>query len=760
MQQICVMREFKAFLLLLFLLAAFAGHSQSFVSGTLKDSITNQPVYDAQVMLIEKDQVVYSDVNGLFTVDFGKTEKGTIKVIATGYQTSLISVNSTPARLTILLKPQHLDLQEVTVSGLAVQSRNQNAFHIETRKVSALNAVPTLTMGELISKIPGVYQAGLGMGISNPGIRGLQGMRSVSLMNGMRIEAQQWGGDHGMGMAELGIGSVEVIKGPASLIYGADALGGVIHYTDLTPAAVGFLEGQVQLLGHSASMGGVSRITLRQSGTKWRYMIAGSVANHADFKLPNGKFAENSRFNEEVLRGVVSYTSKKGLHHLRYTYNRTVTGIPGHTYDTVVNYLDFQVAKQKRYYTLPAQFFNNHYLSFDNKWFFKRGELYVLAAFTQNRLIEYDEKVTIPSLSMTLRNLMYNFRYTLSGTNWKWISGFMGMGQSNLNAQNASDLLIPNSSTLDNGAFTTFLLSDKHLNFQGGLRYDVRTINVLPDSIQRTFNFQGLNGAFGLVYNKDQFVFRTMFSSGFRAPHLTELLSNGFHHGALRFEIGDVTLLPEKATQLDVTGEWQTEHVSFIFNPYVNYIRDFISLQPVDSIVDGIPVFNYSRVPEVYFYGFDAGFHFHPHFLHELHLEMTGSFIDTYTLQDSSIAFIPQPRVQTQLKYELNIGLKWKIKEIVVQHVWMGDQSRISFYETPSKRFNVLDIGINFSIGQKENIEWSVGCKNLFNETYIDHLSRLKNIQMPGPGRNIYLNLKYNLKTKINSNENKNKNDH
>lgn len=743
------MRVLKVFFALIVLFTWFEGHSQALLSGRIKDSISDQPVNDAQITLLEKDQVVYSDVDGAFSVDLGKSIQGTLKVIATGFQTYLISISSATESITIRLKPQHLDLQEVTVSGLAVQARNQNAFHIETRKVSSLNAVPTLTMGELISKIPGVYQAGLGMGISKPVIRGLQGMRIVSLMNGMRIEAQQWGGDHGMGMAELGIGSVEVIKGPVSLIYGADALGGVIHYTDLPPAAVGFLEGQVQLLGHSASMGGVSRLTLRQSGTKWRYMIAGSLANHADFKLPNGKFAENSRFNEEVVRGVVSYTSKKGLHHLRYTYNRTITGIPGHTHDSVLNYMDFQVSDQKRYYTLPAQFFNNHYVSFDNKWFFKRSEFYGLAAYTQNRLVEYDEKVTIPSLSMTLRNLMYNVRYTLSGTNWKWISGVMGMGQSNLNAQNASDLLIPNSSTFDNGAYTTFLLSDKNLNFQGGLRYDLRTINVLPDSMQQTFNFRGVNGAFGLIYHKDKIIFRSMFSSGFRAPHLTELLSNGFHHGALRFEIGDATLLPEKATQLDVTGEWQTEHVSFILNPYVNYIRDFISLQPVDSIVDGIPVFSYSRIPEVYFYGFDAGFHFHPHFLHELHLEMTGSFIDTYTQLDSSIAFIPQPRVQTQLKYELNVGSKWKIKEIVLQHVWMGDQSRISFYETPSKRFNVLDIGINFSFGQKEIFEWSVGCKNLLNESYIDHLSRLKNIQMPGPGRNFYVNLKYNLKTKI-----------
>jgi iron complex outermembrane receptor protein len=744
----------RIFVSILFFIFVFSGNAQTLITGIVKDSLTDRPLLDAQVMLIEKDQVVYSDANGIFSIDLGISSNGTLRVIAVGYQTSLIRIRSEDRSLTVRLTPQHLDLQEVTVSGLAVQARNQNAFHIETRKVSSLNAVPTLTMGELISKIPGVYQAGLGMGISKPVIRGLQGMRIVSLMNGMRIEAQQWGGDHGMGMAELGIGSVEVIKGPVSLMYGADALGGVIHYTDVAPAAVGFLEGQFQALGHSTTMGGVSRITLRQSGTKWRYMIAGSVANHADFQLPNGKYAENSRFNEEVLRGVISYTSNKGLHHLRYTYNRTVTGIPGHTHDTLLNYLDFQVSDQKRYYTLPAQFFNNHYVSFDNKWFFKRSEVYALAAFTQNRLIEYDEKVTIPSLSMTLRNLMYTIRYTLSGTNWKWISGFMGMGQSNLNAQNASDLLIPNSSTFDNGAYTTFLLSDKNVNFQGGLRYDMRTVNVLPDSIQRTFNFQGINGAVGMVYHKDKLVFRSMFSSGFRAPHLTELVSNGFHHGALRFEIGDASLLPEKATQVDITGEWQTEHVSFILNPYVNYIRDFISLQPVDSIVEGIPVFQYGRVPEVYFYGFDAGFHFHPHFLHELHLEMTGSFIDTYTLMDSSIAFIPQPRVQTQLKYELNFGKRLRCKEIVLQHVWMGDQSRISFYETPSESFNVVDIGFNFTIGKKESIEWSVGCKNLLNETYIDHLSRLKNIQMPGPGRNLYINLKYNLKTKIKSHEN------
>ena len=726
---------------------------QRSLSGMISDSLIGSAIGDVQVMLLESDQVAYTTSNGQFTFVSIQRSSLTMKIVASGYQSKLIQIGPKDSVIVIKLQAQHLDLQEVTVSGLAVQSRNQNAFHVETRKISALNDVPSTTMGELIAKIPGVYQSGLGLGISKPVIRGLQGMRVVSLMNGMRIEAQQWGGDHGMGMAELGIGSVEVIKGPASLQYGADALGGVIHYSDLPPAAVNSIEGQGQVLVQSATMGGVARMALRQSGTKWRYMVGGSLANHADFRLPSGKYAENSRFNEEVARGVISYTSRKGLHNLRYTYNRTITGIPGHTHDSLATFQDFQVTDQKRYYTLPAQFFNNHYVSFDNKWFLKRGEFYLLAAFTQNRLIEYDEKVTIPSLSMTLRNTSYNLRYTRNLIAGKWISGVMGMFQTNANASNASDQLIPDSRTIDNGAYSTYLFSGKKINFQAGVRYDLRHIDVLPDSVKRSFDFQGFNGAIGLVWHSSKAIVRTSVSTGFRAPHLTELLSNGFHHGALRFEIGDLGLIPEKATQLDVTTEWQLEHFSLILNPYVNYIRDFISLQPQDSVVDGIPVFRYNAIPEVYYYGADAGFHFHPHFLHELHLESTVSFIDTYTQTDSAIAFIPQPRFQTQLKYEFNKGKMVKFKEVVLQHVWMGDQSRVAFYELPSKQFQLLDIALHFTFGNKESYDLNIGCKNLFNETYIDHLSRLKNIQMPGPGRNFYLSFKYNFKSKTKQNE-------
>ncbi len=746
----------RSFLLvaIVFILFVIPANGQFKLSGYVQDSTTNNGIKEAQITLLERDQVVYTDERGKFEFSSNSHGQVTIKIIAIGYESYLKQINFTDSITIFRLQAQHLDLQEVTVSGVTIQQRNQNIFHIETRKVSALNAIPTIGMGELIAKIPGVYQASLGMGISKPVIRGLQGMRVVSLMNGMRIEGQQWGGDHGMGMAELGIGTVEVIKGPASLLYGADALGGVIQFNDVTPAAVNTIEGQAQILAQTNTMGGVTRFTLRQSGTKWRYMIGGSLANHADFQLPSGKFAKNSRFNEEVIRGVLSYTSKKGLHHLRYTYNRTISGIPGHTHDSVINYLDFQVSAQKRKYTLPAQFFNNHFVSFDNKWFLKKGELYAMLAYTNNRLIEYDEKVSIPSLSMTLQNASYNFRYTYQLNKWKWISGAMGMYQLNTNASNASDQLIPNATTLDNGIYSTLLKSGEKMNFQVGVRYDARQINVHSDSIAQTFPYQGLNGALGFVYHGKSLTLRSALSTGFRAPHLTELLSNGFHHGALRYEIGAINLKPEKATQLDITAEWQQEHFSILLNPYVNYIRDYVSLLPQDSLVDGIPVFTYNRVAEVYYYGADVGFHLHPHFLHNLHLESTFSYINTYTRQDSAIALLPQPRIQTQVRYAFDKKNKIKIKEIFVQHAWLGEQSKVAFYELASKQYNLIDIGINFCFGKKSSIETGIGCKNVLNERYIDHLSRLKNIQMPGSGRNFYLNIKYTFTSKIKTNEN------
>jgi len=203
-----------------FIFLFFLGLVSSFsfaqvVEITLLDSKSKEPIANAQVFVIETDQSFKSTELGKISVPSYVLDMYQVKIAASGYRSFLQKI---PKELPVILYLEriHLDLQEVTVSSGSSVSQNKNPFHIETRKISDLNQIPAINLGELIGRIPGVYQSSLGNGISKPVVRGMQGMRVITMLNGLRLEGQQWGGDHGMGLSELGVGSVEVIKGPAS----------------------------------------------------------------------------------------------------------------------------------------------------------------------------------------------------------------------------------------------------------------------------------------------------------------------------------------------------------------------------------------------------------------------------------------------------------------------------------------------------------------------------------------------------------------
>jgi iron complex outermembrane receptor protein len=724
-----------------------AVHAQQLV-GVVTDANDFLPIPFVSVYLVETDESCTTDSAGRFMLSAPELKTCHLRFVALGYETETKIVESSTEPLVVQLLPKHLDLHEVTVSGALWQAQSENPFHIESRKIDDLTAIAAMNMGEAIARIPGVYQSSLGNGIAKPVVRGMQGMRVVTLMNGLRIESQQWGGDHGMGITDLGLGNVEVIKGPASLLYGADALAGVVYFNDQPHAPTGKRELESKTLFQSNTMGVTQRFMYRESREKVRWQIGAGYGNHADFQLPGGRFAQNSRFNEAVLKSVLSFNGKRSLHHVRYSFSHTTTGIPGHTHDTTATPESFQVETQRRSYTLPAQFFNNHFASFDNKWFRERSEFQLLAGFTSNRLIEYDEKVTIPSLSMSLSNALYNAKWVgrFLDEKLKIIAGMQGMHQWNTNAPNASDRLVPDSRTLDQGVYMTSQYGNARWNIQGGLRYDVRYLRAFDageEMLSRTF--QGFNASAGGVYHTEWATFRASFSSGYRAPHLTELLSKGFHHGALRYEEGDINLKPEYARQADVTVELTNDHLVLLYNPFVNVIRDYIYLQPLGYNVDGIPAFAYDVLSEVTFYGNDVGLHYHPHFAHDLHIETTWSAINTLTPTDSSVSLLPPQRVQSTIRYSFEGKRKFGLREVNVMHTFMDRQRKVAFMETPSADYHLLDAVISFGLDGKQDWEFRLGVKNIFNEHFIDHLSRLKNIGMPAPGRNAYISIQFKM---------------
>ncbi len=732
----------------LFLISALC-QGQSLTVQVL-DSIRNVPLAEATVYCVEYDQTILTNANGQSVFPLNENSNLTFKVFALGYRSAFFTVLQGQNFVQVRALPVHLDMHEVTVSSGALIKSNKNPFHIESQKMSALGMISNLTLGEALAKIPGVYNAALGNGISKPVIRGMQGMRVVTLLNGLRLEGQQWGGDHGIGITSLGVSAVEIIKGPASLLYGADALGGVVYLVDAPFAPSNARSLEFQSEGFSNTLGGRAQLIYKESYRKFRWFVASTYSNHADFQLPSGKFAENSRFNDFGAKVNMSYTGKRSLYSLRYTASHSVAGIPGHTHDSLATPLTFQVGERERIYELPAQFFQNHLLQATANFYRNRYEFMAMYGATVNRLIEFDEKVTIPSLSMNLSNHLAQVKWQIK---WKKSTrltvGVQTMLQQNFNAMNASDTLIPNAKSMDVGGYLNLNHEFNSWTFQSGLRFDRRTIYGIDLPLQDRLSFSGLNGSVGAVRSSESLVFRTSLSSGFRAPHLTELFSNGYHHGALRYEVGESSLISEKAVQLDVTLEWNQAHGALVFNPFVSYIKDYIYLEPMGLLFDGIPGYQYVQNNAVLFSGLDMSYHVHPHFAHGLHWEISLSYLHVSALGDSAVSMIPQPRMQHVLRYEFESINVLKIKEINVQSTTMGAQNNVAYLETPSKAYHVLDFSLVFAFGKGEQFTIKGGGRNVLNTSYIDHLSRLKNIQMPFPGRNFFLGVGYNFNNQL-----------
>lgn len=730
-------------------LLIFSGQTlaQQGVVGYVYDSQNQKPIQGVLISVPSFQIQVRSDEQGRFTFPFTWADQQTLRLKHPDYRVLDTIVAGSISNLSFALRLGHMTTEEVTVSGQQMAARNKNTVPIEVKNIKDLQISGAMNVPELITKIPGVYNSSLGNGIAKPVIRGMQGMRVLTLVNGLRLESQQWGGDHGMGIGELALGSVEVIKGPASVLYGADALGGVIYLVDESYARIGQQTLEIQQKWNQNTNGSSTSLLYKKSQGNKRLLVAGSYANHADFQLPNGMYAKNSRFNEGVGKISYSWFKPNQVHQLRYAFNNTVTGIPGHTHDTLATPLSFQVPVQGRRYSLPAQFFTNQLISYEYKRFWSGNEVQLLLGQTHNRLVEYDEKVTKPFMEMDLLNSSYQAKWSKKWQRQQLVLGAAGMLQFNLNSPIAADQLLPDARTFDQGLFALYKIeySKNHL-VQIGIRQDVRWIQTLSDSIALQKIYASPNVSAGWTWQMSPRILQRLnLSSGFRAPHLSELLANGFHHGALRYEIGDTSLAPERSLQLDWFTEFTAEHGDFSINPYHAWLKDYIYLQPNGSSIDGIPVFEYAQLQDGRLYGVDLSAHYHPHWLHNLHWEGNFSYIQFASSQDSAISLLPPSRLQNELKYHWDFSSKVKKLELSLSHLWMAAQNRVAFMETPSQDYQVLNLNARLYFEYKGNWILQTGVRNLTNANYIDHLSRLKNIGMPAPGRHFYFSIRYQV---------------
>ncbi|MFN7014294.1 MAG: TonB-dependent receptor domain-containing protein, partial [Bacteroidia bacterium] len=599
---------------------------QSF-KGRVINSEDNTPIPYATVYFTDLHTGVSCNENGTFEYHKQLPTSIKIKFSALGFQEKKIIIHQKDLSdsLIISLTPSHIELKELTISSTTGILQRYSITNIEIKSIKEIQINAPSNLGEAISNIPSVYQVSTGLGISKPVIRGLTGLRIVTLLNGLRIENQQWGGDHGMGVTENGIGTVEVIKGPSSLLYGADALGGVLYFTDENYALNNEIEAKIESRFESFTKGSNNFITVKTNKNNWRFNIHGNYNNQADFAIPEKLFVKNSRFKEQNFKTSVGYNFKNWIINFRYNYLHNRIGIPGHTHDSIIKPELFKTPRQLRENTIPAQLITNHYAMLENKFFFNYSDLSIIIGKTLNNLSEYEEKVTIPGIDMLLDNTIYNARYTHSFTQkMQLIIGTQGMYQISSNSDNATEILLPNASMFDKGLYALWHIQTNTIEFQSGVRYDSRTISapsiLKDDGSNFSFykNYAGFNYSIGINKKLNHFLFRTNASSGFRPPHLTELLSDGVHHGALRYEVGNKFLKNEFSQQLDIGIEFNNEHLSILVNPFYQYLQNFIYIAPNGSMKNGVPQFLYKQSNYATLAGGDLAIHYHPHFYHPL----------------------------------------------------------------------------------------------------------------------------------------------
>ncbi|MFD1551098.1 hypothetical protein DNU06_04130 [Putridiphycobacter roseus] len=734
-------------ILLLFLFGLnFLAQAQDQESHILIVDENKQAIPNALIQINALGVSVLTNEAGVATLKKMANASYIVKVTHTGYHPLLgeyfIQADDT-LRLELLL--EHRVLDRVIVSSETGIQR-ENITSIQTVELASLSILKNESLGEKLAHLPGVDVTTLGPGINKTSIRGLSGSRVVTYVNSLRIQNQQWGSDHGLPITSLGIGDVSVVKGPASLLYGADALGGVLFFQDEK-----FVENNTQSFSfetgfNTNTMGTNSTGAYRFSKNKFKLNVYGNYSNHADYRLPNGNYLSNSRVNQVANKVVLGYNHKNWVAKFNYDFNRARIGLPGHSHDVATTAETYETSQQSRKINSPAQVIQNHYFSLEQKIFFKKSTFFFTLGHTINHLNEYEEKLLTPDIILHLNNSLYQFKWRFKIKDYAFFTfGSQGMLQQNKNGEFAVEYLIPDAITKDIGGYGLFNINYNNWRFQAGGRMDQRYISTTQTGDFTAFkdSYLGMNYAVGVAYLTKHLDLRLNGTSGFRAPSTSELLSSGIHHGSNRFEQGNIALETEKATQLDFNLATKFHDLEFTINPFFNLIYDFIYIQPTASVIDGYQVFEYTQAEYATLYGADFAIHFHPHSMHWIHFESNATLMYAQDQQLEALPLIPPFNIKNQIRFDLDMKTKFKIENIAIQHTYYAAQNRVSFIESKSKSYALYHLNFNFKFGNENQFSSSFNIQNIFNTAYIPHLSSLKSLGIYQPGRSFHISLKY-----------------
>ncbi len=627
-------------------------------------------------------------------------------------------------------------------------SEEKPTFNTSSRQISALTSSGmkengSQTLAQALSELPGVGQLTTGA-ISKPVIRGLNGNRIVVNMAGLRLEDQQWEDEYGLGFSSMGIQRVELIKGPASLLYGAGAMGGVINIVedDFQEAGRKNHDLNMSLFSNTYGMGLDYGF---KSAAKNTFLLRAGAESHADYSDGNGSRVPNSRFALYNLR--TGYIIDRP--HFR-SENRLIASFS--QFGFIADSADLMESEVEP--RLSREFEEAHQqvlstvLSSVNTFQASETAEWKIAAGFQNNLRKEQERSEDENLSLALSTVSLNasFRKTF-GTHFSWTNGASGMVQTNSNS--GTRIIVPDA-TISEGSFYSYLRfhhSAGNINFnsEAGARYDHRQIVTHetgtfnpPSSNLPPFSkgYDDLTGSIGESMTMGNFLLKADLSSGFRSGNLSELAANGLHEGTLFWYVGNPDMKPEQCLNLDVSASYQLDWLTFRGSVFNNWFRDFIYLQPTSDEIEGNHVWRYEQTNAI-LKGFEAGILAEKSGYYSFSADY--SYLNARRSDHTWLPMIPANRFMAEGKYLLQKHpATWNNVFISLGTSYTCMQDNIDSSENPTPGYWLVNAGLGMTV---RSVRILLTCRNLTGEMYYDHLSRLKYYGLYDQGRNIILNV-------------------
>lgn len=751
-------------------------------------TVENQPIVGANIVQDNsKTPGTTTGNNGSFT--FGRLPEGNYRIIfsALGFEKRSIAFYlAGDTSLLIILKPGIVTLSEVEIINDYHEYRRSN----DSRPVEVVNEqfIRRNMAGSLmqsLERLPGVNSISIGSGQSKPVIRGLSFNQVVVAENGIKHESQQWGADHGVEVDQFNVERIEVIKGPASLMYGSDAIAGVIDLKQSFLPEPGTLGGTIDLKGQSNNnLGALSAGIHGRKKNLW-VKARFTLIDYGDYKVPADSIEYYSyyfRLKDQKLRNSAGKETNGSVAagwagdnlnstlFINNTFSKSGFFANAHGLEIRNSQIDFD--HSDRDIDLPYQQVNHLKLHSRTMFTALGMDSQLDVSFQKNNRQEFSEAIEhgyMPappdSLERKFEKETWSVNYSIKNRETSLISLSGGINaEIQQNQSEGWGFILPSFSRKMAGVF---LIGEtrptERLLVLGGIRFDAGTIQIAqytdwfpsPQDQQDTtpvfkeraheskLDFSHLSWSTGLVYKTRGMILKANLGNSFRMPLAKELASDGVNYHMYRFEKGNSGLKPEISYQFDLGMEYSRSNWAVELSPFIGYFPSFIYLNPTYQYYEGLQVFNYTQ-SQVMRGGGEL--HLHYTLARQLKAGTIAEYVWSRQISGEKKGFglpmSPPASILFNLTYnpadfnnfrELYVSADFK--RVAAQHEIVPPEKK-----TPGYQVVNLSAGTTLKAGNQV-IMLNIRLSNLFNTRYLSHTSFYRLIGVPEPGRGLTIGI-------------------